>query len=57
MASNVQTIHVGDLKPMESMTVILEVKGLKMLRYRLWLGARIAKLGAWIIGCKITIEI
>ncbi len=57
MASlGVQTIHIADLKPMESFTLILKLKGLKVLRFRLWLGTRIIKLGAWIIGCKIELE-
>ena len=32
------------------------VKGYRLMRFRLWLGLNIIKLGAAITGCRLTIE-
>jgi hypothetical protein len=51
-----QTIYIGDLKPMEELTVILHIKGLKVLMVRLWLGKKLLKLAAKVIGCGFRVE-
>jgi hypothetical protein len=51
-----RTIYIGDLKPMEKLTVTLHVKGLKVLMVRLWLGKKLLKLAAKVIGCGFRID-
>lgn len=42
--------------PLGTFTINVKLKIPKRIRVRLWLGAIIVKLGAWIINCNVNIE-
>ena len=54
-----KTINIGDLKPMQSITVDIKIKGMKLMELRIKLSSIIFKLAAWVAGtkCKIDIEL
>lgn len=39
-----------------SLTVEIQVTGMRWFRFRLWAGSRILKLAAYVIGCGIEIK-
>lgn len=50
-------INAGDMvRKNVSLTAEIRVTGLRWLRARLWLGSRILKLAALVIGCGIEIK-
>ena len=56
MASlGVKHIYVGDLKPMEQVTLTIELHGLRGLRLRQWFGKKLIAWGVKIIGCKLKV--
>lgn len=52
----VKKIYIGDIKPMESLTVTLKLTGLRVFRFRLWLGKKLLKISAKVLGCGFKIE-
>lgn len=38
------------------MTINLRLTGVNVFRVRLWLGARLMRLGAWVMGCGIKFD-
>jgi hypothetical protein len=44
-------------KALQSMTLQVRVTGLRRFRIRVWLGIRLLKLAAWVIGTGINIEL
>jgi hypothetical protein len=52
----VKKIYIGDMKPLENVTITLKVTGLKVLRVRLWLGRQLLKLSAKVLGCGFKID-
>ena len=54
-----KTINIGDLKPLQNLTVDIKIKGMKLMELRIKLSSLVFKFAAWIAGakCKIEIEI
>lgn len=42
---------------MSGLTMQVQVTGVRMLRVRLWLGLRVLKLAAMIMGCGIAVSL
>jgi len=50
-----KSINVSEAIPNTCLEV--EIKGIKIFRIRIFLGANLLKLAAWVIGCKINLKI
>ena len=50
------TVHVNDCIKTSKLFVTVKIKGLPMLRFRLWLGIVIIKLGCKIGYCECEVE-
>jgi len=42
---------------MSSMTIELRATGVKRMRFRLWLGAKIIAIAAFVMGCNLELEV
>lgn len=51
-----KTIDISAGEAVQQLTLNVRLHGAQMLRFRAWLGARIIRLGAWVIGCGVVIE-
>lgn len=48
-------VCVGDV--VKNITVKIRITGIISLRVRMWLGVRIMRFGAWVIGCQSDIGV
>lgn len=51
------SIPLGDIMANQTLEVEFHVTGVRWAKFRMWLGARIIKLGAHVIGCGIEIKV
>lgn len=56
MACDLGVIDHPASKAIGGLTLQVRLTGLPIMRTRLWLGARILRLAAWVIGCDVEIE-
>ena len=54
MAEDRLTFNIG--KVMRGVTIKIKIKGIRIFKFRLWLGCQIMKLGAFVIGMPIEID-
>ena len=47
-------VNIG--KVMREVTIKIKIKGVRIFKFRLWLGCRIMKIGAFVIGMPIEID-
>ncbi len=57
MANSDVNLKLTNRNVMGSTTVRLTVSGVALFRFRLWLGAQLVKLGAWVIGSQCRIDL
>ena len=50
---NHHTIQVPASKALSGYTLTVEITGLRAMRVRLWLAARLIRLGAWVSGMNV----
>jgi hypothetical protein len=50
------SIPLGDIMAKQTLEVEIQVTRVRWTKFRLWLGSRIIKLGARIIGCGIEFK-
>lgn len=48
--------EVDAVNMMREVTVHIRIKRHKELQWRLWLGARLIALAAWVMNCRIEVE-
>ncbi len=51
-----KAIDISAYEAAQQLTLRVRLHGVQMLRLRTWLGTRIIRLGARVIGCGIVIE-
>ena len=49
-------VNIGDAVKCMTMTVHISMTGIRWFKLRLWIGSRLIKLAASIIGCGIEIK-
>ena len=53
---NETTISVMDAMRDTTMNVTVHVVGIRLLRFRLWIGVRLIKLASMVMGCDIEFK-
>lgn len=54
--SAVDTVNVRAASILRDVTLHVKLKGLRVLRMRIWLGTKLVMLAALVMGCNIDIE-
>jgi hypothetical protein len=52
-----QSISMGDIMAGQTIEVEIRITGIRWFKFRFWLGTRILKLAARVIGCGIEIKV
>lgn len=50
-------IRMSEIIRQQTLTVELCLTGVRWARFRIWLGVRIIKLGAYVVGCGIEMKV